>query len=128
MSSHMFTIAEAATACGISKRTVRRKIENKELEGAFQDAKKMWKIPLEALLGAGYKVNEYDKQDTSKPLIEAPKQSREAELEAEIALLKMELRGKVNEIARLDQALNGYVAAVRVLESGQSKKRWFKKS
>ncbi|MFJ2590859.1 helix-turn-helix domain-containing protein [Streptomyces sp. NPDC087538] len=48
----MLTQREAATACGVSRTTIRRR-EDGDLPGAVQDPKRGWLIPIDDLLAAG---------------------------------------------------------------------------
>jgi hypothetical protein len=53
----MLTQREAASACGVSRTTIRRCREAGDLPGAVQDPARGWLIPVEALLAAGFRVN-----------------------------------------------------------------------
>ncbi|MCX5401305.1 helix-turn-helix domain-containing protein [Streptomyces sp. NBC_00102] len=48
---------EAATACGVSRTTIRRRREAGDLPGAVQDPQRGWLIPVEDLLAAGFRLN-----------------------------------------------------------------------
>jgi hypothetical protein len=48
-----FTITEAATACGVSRKTITRKLAELALHGAAKDDDGIWRIPVEALLAVG---------------------------------------------------------------------------
>jgi excisionase family DNA binding protein len=126
--AHMFTIAEAATACGVSKRTIRRKIEKKDLENAFQDSKKRWKIPLEDLLAAGYKVNEAKNVD---PQAKTPDQAKEeAPKDTRLEDLEKQLNAYRERCLIAEAKLEYADKLIKVLEAPKenSKRRWFKRS
>lgn len=53
----MLTQREAATACGVSRTTIRRRREDGDLPGAVQDPKRGWMIPVQDLLAAGFRLN-----------------------------------------------------------------------
>ncbi|MFC8010831.1 helix-turn-helix transcriptional regulator [Streptomyces cinereoruber] len=53
----LLTQREAATACGVSRSTIRRRREAGELPGCVQDEERGWLIPVEALLAAGFRLN-----------------------------------------------------------------------
>jgi hypothetical protein len=53
----LLTQREAATACGVSRSTIRRRREAGELPGCVQDGERGWLIPVEALLAAGFRLN-----------------------------------------------------------------------
>ncbi|MGW3378502.1 helix-turn-helix transcriptional regulator [Streptomyces hydrogenans] len=59
MSMHrpLLTQREAATACGVSRSTIRRRREAGELPGCVQDEERGWLIPVDALLAAGFRLN-----------------------------------------------------------------------
>jgi hypothetical protein len=48
-----FTVSQAATQCGVSRRTITRKIEQLAELGATKDSTGQWRIPVPALLAAG---------------------------------------------------------------------------
>jgi hypothetical protein len=48
-----FTITDAATACGVSRKTITRKLGDLAEHGAAKDDDGIWRIPVEALLAAG---------------------------------------------------------------------------
>ena len=53
----MLTRREAATACAVSRTTIRRRREAGELPGAVRDEQRGWLIPVEDLLAAGFRLN-----------------------------------------------------------------------
>ncbi|MFC8177143.1 helix-turn-helix transcriptional regulator [Streptomyces sp. NPDC057325] len=53
----LLTQREAASACGVSRSTIRRRREAGELPGCVQDEERGWLIPVEALLAAGFRLN-----------------------------------------------------------------------
>ncbi|MEV7659886.1 helix-turn-helix domain-containing protein [Streptomyces anulatus] len=57
MTRPMLTQREAATACGVSRTTIRRRREAGDLPGAVQDESRGWLIPVEDLLAAGLRLN-----------------------------------------------------------------------
>lgn len=48
-----FTITDAAAACGVSRKTITRKLTELAAHGAAKDDDGIWRIPVEALLAAG---------------------------------------------------------------------------
>ena len=59
-SARLFTLADAAKICGISSRTMGRKLKSREIAGAtFDEIKGTWQIPLEGLADAGLKPYAY---------------------------------------------------------------------
>ncbi|MFF6794548.1 helix-turn-helix domain-containing protein [Streptomyces filamentosus] len=57
MSRPLLSQREAATACGVSRSTIRRRREAGELPGCVQDEERGWLIPVDALLAAGFRLN-----------------------------------------------------------------------
>ncbi|MFE1273348.1 helix-turn-helix transcriptional regulator [Streptomyces sp. NPDC058757] len=57
MNRPLLTQREAATACGGSRSTIRRRREAGELPGCVQDEERGWLIPVDALLAAGFRLN-----------------------------------------------------------------------
>ncbi|MFJ8195207.1 helix-turn-helix domain-containing protein [Streptomyces sp. NPDC096094] len=53
----LLTQREAATACGVSRSTIRRRREAGELPGSVLDDDRGWLIPVEDLLAAGFRLN-----------------------------------------------------------------------
>jgi hypothetical protein len=49
----MYTASEAASVCGVSLRTVQRKIPLLEAAGAYKDGAGAWRIPVAAMRAAG---------------------------------------------------------------------------
>lgn len=122
MTGHVFTIADAAKACNVSKKTLNRKIKAGELANAFKDSKGRWKIPIEDLAQAGYKVNEYKNEtisETTDQVKTEPKADRIKELEDRLQVA--ETRAKIAE-AKLEYADK----LIKVLEAPKTKKRWFR--
>jgi hypothetical protein len=126
MPGHVFTIADAAKACSVSKKTLNRKIKTGDLANAFKDDKGRWKIPLEDLLQAGYKVNDYKNEsvtDTTEQVQSEPKADKIKELEER--LRAMELRATVAE-ARLEYA-DKLILVLEAPKKDAAKKRWFRR-
>ncbi|MFD3641520.1 helix-turn-helix transcriptional regulator [Streptomyces griseus] len=57
MTRPMLTQREAATACGVSRTTIRRRREAGDLPGAVQDGARGWLMAVEDLLAAGFRLN-----------------------------------------------------------------------
>ncbi|MFF3547632.1 helix-turn-helix domain-containing protein [Streptomyces platensis] len=53
----MLSQTDAATACGVSRSTIRRHRESGNLPGCVLDPARGWLIPVEALLAAGLRLN-----------------------------------------------------------------------
>ena len=66
-----FTVSSAAEATGKSRRTIGRMVSTGELVGAHKNDEGAWVIPLEALLGAGLRVNAPSPPDPT-PIALAP--------------------------------------------------------
>lgn len=57
MKRPMLSLREAASACGVSRTTIRRRREAGDLPNAVQDPRRGWVIPVEDLLAAGFRLN-----------------------------------------------------------------------
>ena len=53
-SDQLLTLSEVAERCGVSRSTVRRALDRGELDGAVQDSRKVWRVPVSALTAAGW--------------------------------------------------------------------------
>ena len=49
----VYTASQAASVCGVSLRTIQRKMAQLETAGAWKDAAGQWHIPLAAMREAG---------------------------------------------------------------------------
>ena len=105
----LFSIAEAAAACGVSKRTIRRRLDEGRFLNSYrkQDATGSWVIPLRDLYAAGLKVKPSQPGDPSlvEQLLDAPnqvtddwhaKQSRLLELESQLLTIRSEMESLKN--------------------------------
>lgn len=55
---HTFSATQAATACGVSRTTIVRKIESGAITGATRGEDQAWQVPLSGLYAAGYRPGE----------------------------------------------------------------------
>lgn len=69
-----FTITDAASACGVSRKTITRKLADLAGHGAAKDEDGIWRIPVEALLAVGL--------HPGRSLPESPVRASRAELPA----------------------------------------------
>lgn len=103
---HLFSATQAATACGVSRTTIVRKIESGDIAGATKSDTGAWEVPLSGLLAAGYRPGEpTPPEQVQEP--EQPEESAEvkiARLEGEVALQRA-MREAAERIAdeRLDR-------------------------
>ncbi|MEV6426028.1 helix-turn-helix domain-containing protein [Streptomyces sp. NPDC051662] len=98
----MLTQREAATACGVSRTTIRRRREAGDLPGAVQDDVRGWLIPVEDLLAAGFRLHAPAGPDAApaSPAGENHDASGGQDQDADVAELRAEL-----ERLRQDHAL-----------------------
>ncbi|MGW2586244.1 helix-turn-helix transcriptional regulator [Streptomyces virginiae] len=68
----MLTQREAATACGVSRTTIRRRREAGDLPNAFQDPDRGWMVPVDDLLAAGFRLNAPAPPDPPAPAEAGP--------------------------------------------------------
>lgn len=101
----MFTIAEAAKACGVSHMTMRRRVAGQAFPNAVQIDGQYgpeWRIPLADLLAAGFTPNAYAAPRIQVP---APKLGFETP-ESKLAVPDPRVAVLENEVARLGRVLD----------------------
>ncbi|WP_030684100.1 helix-turn-helix transcriptional regulator [Streptomyces cellulosae] len=92
----LLTQREAATACGVSRTTIRRRREAGELPGSVLDDERGWLIPVDDLLAAGFRLHApapADKAGTNEATAGAGQpdgHGQAAELRAELERLRHE--------------------------------------
>ncbi|MET9957191.1 helix-turn-helix domain-containing protein [Streptomyces sp. NPDC006339] len=119
----MLTQREAATACGVSRSTIRRRREDGDLPGCVQDPQRGWLIPVDALLAAGFKLNAPAPPDTPEPAAPEPAPAADvAALRAELSearhaaeLAAVEAEYLRRQLADRDQHLEDLRTALRAL-------------
>ncbi|WP_406016356.1 helix-turn-helix domain-containing protein [Streptomyces sp. NBC_00984] len=91
----MLTQREAATACGVSRTTIRRRREDGDLPGAVQDPKREWLIPIDDLLAAGLRLHAPAPPDApttqAGPTEDDGQEHDDVMLRAELARVRQEL-------------------------------------
>ncbi|MES9558856.1 MULTISPECIES: helix-turn-helix domain-containing protein [unclassified Streptomyces] len=108
----MLTQREAATACGVSRTTIRRRREANDLPGAVQDPQRGWLIPIDDLLAAGFRLHAPAGPDAST----APAGTTELhhDHDQDVAALRAELaRVRHEHTLELAAALRAELARVR---------------
>ena len=112
------SVKEVAEACGVSLRTVRRWLANRELEGAFQDpeGEKKWHIPPLSILDrlpSGSDTDEADpkKRGTLKHQLSEARHSLELEVNRRIAAEKL-VEAHKERIDEQVKAITFYQAAI----------------
>ena len=84
------TISEAATICGVKRRTIRRRHQAGEFEHAFKDAQGAWRIPVSDLVASGLRPNVVT--DPDEPRIVFSASSQIERLRTEVAVLRERVR------------------------------------
>jgi len=113
---HLFTLREAAEACGVSRDTIKRRNAAGRFPGAQRDDAGAWLVPLADLLADGLHPNapvqgEAPPQGAAPPPADAEQVARMVELEAQVR----ELRARLDERER---ALQLAEMALRALPAG----------
>ena len=131
------TISEAVQACGVSRATLKRRLGAGELPGAYKDEEGSWRIPVDVLLAAGFRLHR------PEPVHEPPQtQGYETsivdELRDRVARLSAELADARARAEERDRALATLELALRTLgpasgaPSAQpalaSRRRWWRRS
>ena len=78
-----FTIAEAATACGVSAKTIRRRVQNDAFPNAHRTGRGPWLIPVEDLLADGLQPGKPSPPDA----VEEPEPAVANKVDADLAEL-----------------------------------------
>lgn len=81
----IWTAAEAARRCGVSRTTLTRRLLAGEIDGAHKDADGAWRVPLAGLLAAGMPPTDPRAEDHAGDDAEAPGESIAGDAEARIA-------------------------------------------
>jgi len=114
MSEATFTVKQAAQACGVSARTIMRRLADGGLV-AYKDERDAWQIPVSALIAAGFAVGKPSDPDPSTP---APGEPTVNELRAQIALLEARLDGAERLRQAAERNADDLRQALRMLEAG----------
>lgn len=113
MNRPLLTQREAATACGVSRSTIRRRREAGELAGCVQDEERGWLIPVEALLAAGFRVNAPAPPEDAVPAGSSSPAAEPMAAGEDVAALRAEL-----ERERQEHAEARHAAALAAAEAG----------
>jgi hypothetical protein len=84
------SISEAASVCGVKRRTIRRRHQAGEFEHAFKDEEGSWRIPVGDLAAAGLRPNVVT--DPDEPRIVFSAASQVDRLRTEVAVLRERVR------------------------------------
>ncbi|MFJ5198270.1 helix-turn-helix domain-containing protein [Streptomyces sp. NPDC088394] len=95
----MLTQREAATACGVSRTTIRRRREAGDLPGAVQDSAQGWLIPVDDLLAAGFRLNAPSPPDGTHSFSPTGQTAGTVVDQEDVAALRAELEGVRQEHA-----------------------------
>ncbi|MFB7032102.1 MULTISPECIES: helix-turn-helix transcriptional regulator [unclassified Streptomyces] len=116
----LLTQREAASACGVSRSTIRRRREAGELPGCVQDEERGWLIPVEALLAAGFRLHAPSPPEDAVPAGSAVPAAGPAAAGAvgeDVAALRAELE-RERQAHALEVAEARHQAALAAAEAG----------
>lgn len=105
------TISEAVQACEVSRATLKRRLGAGELPGAYKDEEGSWRIPVDVLLAAGFRlhrpgpVHEPAQTQGHEPSIVDELRDRVARLTAELAEARARAEERDRALATLELAL-----------------------
>lgn len=114
------TLSDAATSCGTSRSTIRRKLDAKEFPNAYREGDDgPWMVPVTDLLAAGLKVNAPTKPeaDATEETTAAPDDV--ARLERELIEERARRRAAEEIAAERQRALEDLRLALRMLGPGE---------
>lgn len=107
----------AATACGVSRRTIRRRREAGDLPGAVQDEVRGWLIPVDDLLAAGFRLHAPSGPDDAAPPAPAGKgkhhQEHDGAPRAQFAAERLPTNGPA-EIAAADRPVDPALSLIHI--------------
>lgn len=115
----VLTLSEAVHACGVSRATLKRRLTAGELPGAYKDDEGSWRLPVDGLLAAGFRLHR------PEPVHEpAPTQAHDPglieELRDRIARLNTELADARARAEERERALATLELALRALGPGSA--------
>lgn len=124
-----WTLSEAAERTGISRSTLRRRLDQGKFPGAYRDQAKQWRIPLTDLLAAGITPVQGVFTDIAHPenelahdiaqVTQAPLEIRVMELENALSIERAH-RAAAEQVALAhEQRAKTAEMALRMLESGR---------
>ena len=107
-----FTVAAAATVCGVSVRTIQRRREALEAAGAWRDGLGRWQIPVEALAAVGLRPGAADTVVPGRD-----KSHDTATVDADLAALRLRAEVAEARVAGLERLVEAQTMALRQLEA-----------
>jgi len=114
MTEPVFTVKQAAQACGVSARTIMRRLADGGLV-AYKDERDAWQIPVSALITAGFAVGKPSDPDPTPPATGEPTVN---ELRVRIELLEARLDGAERLRQAAERNADDLRQALRMLEAG----------
>jgi hypothetical protein len=103
------SIHEAATCCGVSEETIRRRLRADRLPGAFRNGPSgVWRIPSQALVADGFNLGrrEHASEDSGE----------RQQLEARLMFHEQVAAERLRQIERLERHVNDLRAVLRRFE------------
>ena len=128
-----WTLSEAAERTGISRSTLRRRLDQGKFPGAYRDQAKQWRIPLTDLLAAGITPVQGVFTDIAQPenelahdiaqVTQAPLEIRVMELESALSIERAH-RAAAEQVALAhEQRAKTAEMALRMLEAAPKEQR-----
>lgn len=133
----VLTLSEAVHACGVSRATLKRRLAGGELPGAYKDDEGSWRLPVDGLLAAGFRlhrpepVHEPVPTQAHDPGVMDELRDRIARLTAELADARARAEERERALATLELALRALgpgptVVSQQALLTHQ--KRWWRRN
>lgn len=110
----VLTLSEAVEACGVSRATLKRRLGANELPGAYKDDEGSWRLPVDALLAAGFRLHRPEPVH-EPPVPQGHDPSLVEELRERVARLSTELAEARARAEERDRALSTLELALRTL-------------
>ena len=124
-----WTLSEAAERTGMSRSTLRRRLDQGKFPGAYRDQAKQWRIPLTDLLAAGITPVQGVFTDIAQPenelahdiaqVTQAPLEIRVMELENALSIERAHRAAAEQVAIAHEQRAKTAEMALRMLESGR---------
>jgi hypothetical protein len=128
------TLSEAVQACGVSRATLKRRLGAGELPGAYKDDEGSWRLPVDVLLAAGFRLHRPDPVHEPVPA-QGHAPGLVDELRDRVARLTAELADARARAEERERALSTLELALRALGPGPAvsapqlgaipKRRWW---
>lgn len=125
-----WSISRAATECGVSVSTIKRRLREGKFPDAVQGAGGAWTIPVQDLIGAGFTPGKPSTADPVKPLVQGASElvhrpdseellNRISDLEQDLKLERQKRESLENLLRERADHVESLKLAMRIIEPSQ---------